>query len=637
MFVDKLTIDLEIITSGERISVATGDVKRLDLTLEPWGFRGEVEIWMWGETPADDPFLPYFASHDPVEVALAVALPETPEEILKVQGLVSDRRLEEQSFRKASRAPILVRRYTLSFEDRGAALWREHFPSVLETDVTLKEEIARQLPEGVRIDLSWDVLARRRGMLCLALGAQGPSFYDFLLWLVDRFDGVFAYDYLNQRYLLDGGKSMQGDEGKLRSDEIETIAVRLPAPPRASARVMNVSTEATGMADVAQGQAIEGVRRDVMVRSAIASDMDDRKVLETGRLEAPAFEFEVEFSRYPRIACHPWRPLSFQREFFSSALLGQGKTLRCQRLMLKAKAEDYEGVKGHRANTASFEMACSATFESEGDKVVRLPAFETVRYPLYAEGKIRCEIGEDGDRTYIVYTDDNSQTHYKVYVPLWNKEILVPFGPDFMPGHLYFPAFRDSRVLVALHFDEPELLRFLDWGADVQLPVDSQGNHILFGKNKTSETSARHYYEDSKPVFSIQRLENGDIELLSMSDGTLVLETREDSSLKSGSAKFDVTVDVAAGEGKLTMAAKGAISKISSGYEGSRKGLNNDLEGATTQTKASLDNMGGAINDKADGVDGKLDEAGAALAERTAKLKASAAEIRAKLEAQAKL
>ncbi len=80
-------------------------------------------------------------------------------------------------------------------------------------------------------------------------------------------------------------------------------------------------------------------------------------------------------------------------------------------------------------------------------------------------------LGDTGDRAYTVYEDDKtSLDRYRVLLPTWNATIEVPFTPLFQPGHLYFPAYRESRVLVAVGFDRASLLAFLDWGESVRLP-----------------------------------------------------------------------------------------------------------------------------------------------------------------------
>jgi hypothetical protein len=371
----------------------------------------------------------------------------------------------------------------------------------------------------------------------------------------------------------------------------------------------------------------------VLVCSSVSSDVDERKAVETRRLRIRGQELELHFSSFPAIDCWPGARFKLQREFFSKALLSVDKTFRFSQVQMQGRAKKEQPSDNYDAPHCLYDIGMEAVCEREDDPVVKLPPHETPRFPIFVEGKVICDMGDDGDRSYMVFTDSKtSMSYYKVHVPLWNKTIMVPFGPDFIPGHLYLPAFKDSRVVVALYFDRAEIVRFLNWGADVQLPMDSQGNHLLFGKNKTSETSARHIYVDSKPVLSIQRMSEGDVELMRMEEGTIVLETKEDASAKKGMEKFDLTPQVAAARAKLTMASKSSIANISGGFEKASGSLNTEIEAALTQARATLDQAEGAVRQKVDEVTGMMEEALAQLSKKTSELQGTSNKIKGELK-----
>jgi hypothetical protein len=58
--------------------------------------------------------------------------------------------------------------------------------------------------------------------------------------------------------------------------------------------------------------------------------------------------------------------------------------------------------------------------------------------------------------------------------------------------------------------------------------MDTQGNHILFGKTATSQTSVQHVYVDDKPVLHMKRTSDKDTEMIKMVEGSLILETKEE-------------------------------------------------------------------------------------------------------------
>ena len=75
---------------------------------------------------------------------------------------------------------------------------------------------------------------------------------------------------------------------------------------------------------------------------------------------------------------------------------------------------------------------------------------------------------------------------------------------------------------------EARICRVLDWGERVFFEQDTQGNHLLMGKNAKDETSIRHVYEDNKPVLSIKRVKDNDTELVKLQDGKITFQTQEE-------------------------------------------------------------------------------------------------------------
>lgn len=641
MFADTLTLELNLVVQNDSYSAKGSSIKSFRAQLHPWGFSGEVEFLVSCETTAD-PLLDLFLRPDPMETRLSLRgvhnLPDPPPPPLVVTGLVTHKAVTETTYRDLKGNPILHRIYTVRFEDYAGLLWRQHFPTQLAADATMGEVVKQQVVEGISLEQDWNRLKSEQPMICLGLGETRTSFFDFLMWYVDRFDGVFLHDYDESCYRLSAAKDTGAKPAMVRGAEVEKIRVRLPETARASGRVLNASTEASKTVAVPRKSGVDGVFRDVLIRTPVASAIDDRKGLESGRLKTPEPELEVTFKQYPTVPFWPGTLLKLQPEDFNSKLLAIGKTFRCYQLSLAGKESGSELQGLVNQPFSVYDVELDTLWERDDDPVVKLPPYSDPSYPIYVEGKIVCEMGEDGDRCYMVYCDEKtSQYYYKVQIPLWNKQIMVGFAPHFVPGHFYIPAYKDARVLLALYFDRAEIIRFIDWGADVQLPAESQGNHILFGKNKTSETSAQHVYVDSKPVFSIRRICDGDIELVQIEDGTILLETKEDQSLKQGEPKFDLTPKVAAARAKLSMATKSSLAQISGGYEQASAALKAEINGAVGQTKAALEGMEDEISGKVEQVSGEIEAAVAQLSEKAAALQGAAEEAKAELKKKLKL
>ena len=158
-------------------------------------------------------------------------------------------------------------------------------------------------------------------------------------------------------------------------------------------------------------------------------------------------------------------------------------------------------------------------------------------FPILVEGKIVSEQGEENAETYQIYQDaTTSQDQYKIKIPLWaNQMVPVLFEPVFFSGHFYFPAFKNARVLVSLGLHSARIHRFLDWRAGARLPMDSQGNKLLMGQTASSQTAMSHSLVDTKPVFKVQRISDKDLEIITMSEGSLLLQTKEEEQEGQGS------------------------------------------------------------------------------------------------------
>ena len=102
-----------------------------------------------------------------------------------------------------------------------------------------------------------------------------------------------------------------------------------------------------------------------------------------------------------------------------------------------------------------------------------------------------------------------------------------PKIPGQFPGHFYFPAYKDERVLLALDHDRAWIKRFLDWRPGARLPAEGQGNHLLLGKKDGDQTSIRHLYESAKPVLAIERTMAKDTQLIEVKEGTILIRTEE--------------------------------------------------------------------------------------------------------------
>jgi hypothetical protein len=366
----------------------------------------------------------------------------------------------------------------------------------------------------------------------LPLGAEGneASFYDFVGWFVSTHNGVWIYDSAKDEYTLSASKSESDESVQMDKLDVEDLRIEFPQTIRHDVAVLNSYSEKPQRTVIEQKQAVDGIRHDCLLRLPIAADYQQQSSLEEERLKIREHEISLTFQRFPRDTCGPGRLTEFSGAGWSDQIFSSGKVYRVRNLLLDASAVASEITADHNMPHARYNIDMSSQLELKSERWVSLPPFKRPVFPLYVEGKIVSEQGGDAAETYQIYQDAKSSLdQYKVSIPLWNnQQVVVPFEPNFFSGHFYFPDYRNARVLVALEFHSGRIQRFLDWRPGARLPMDTQGNLVLFGKTAKSKTCVQHVYVDDKPVLDMKRTSGKDTEMIKMVEGSLILETKEE-------------------------------------------------------------------------------------------------------------
>ncbi len=539
MFFDRLDATLELTISGSTTTIAAGNLKKFDLELTPWGYLGSAEWWIVCVSSAsEDTLFATFIEKDiiSVQLSLARAFTEVGEEVeekptaLVVKGLVVEKSVLERAFSDVAGEPILQRRYTIRFGDRGAVLWAQHRPSALYVDKTLKDLVEANKPDGVNIDHAWSASSTTYPVLSLGLGlaTNDATYYDFLFWLFDELNVGFFYDPAADKYTIADAKPTSAAVA-LRRAEVETLECVFPPLRRDAVTVLNAySDAATKQKDLTNADGVTGVRVDYLIRSPIAADLDTRATLETARAKQRDPEARVELCLFPALPFVPGMIVELAPEW-STNVYQHGKQYRIVSARIAAQAELQEATETDKDATNRYALDYVLQLELNTDPIVRRPPFRRPAWPFYVEGKVLSEVGAADELTFQPYTDQQtSLDYYKVKIPLWaDQKVIVPYEPITHPGHFFFPLYKDERVLVALYFTKARIRAFLDWRPGGRLPTDSQGNHLLVGKKDKNQTSISHVYEDQKPVMTITRTLDTDVQTITISEGMIRWDTRD--------------------------------------------------------------------------------------------------------------
>ncbi len=638
-YAEELRFELSLTLGGKSFAIPGGQVKHVSVRMAPYGFQASVTFWT-GLEKNDAPLFTAFQKPDLIQVRLSIApvdptLSEPPAPLV-LQGLVRSRRMLAEPHGTKGGTELAFRRYTVEFADAAQVLWRQHRPTELHTDMSMAELLEAH-KASLQLSLDWAELRRKLPMLCLALGSDAPgvSFYDFVLWYVDAHGGVFAYDSQKNQYLLADSKPA-GEAAPLDPLRVQHVRMRLPPPIRHGARVLNAVALAPTTEVLTQQQAATGISHDVLLRTPLTDVAEQRQKLEKNRLQVLQPRLELSFDKYPPVSVYAGALLRLEGGLWASGLKGLDEDQRVRELDMDIQAEHQGRHDGQQALSANYHVRMTAQLESASEPVVSLPPFRTPRYPIHVEGLVHAPGGEPTDRRWLIVEDEKTSViAFRMTVPLWNKTVSVPAEPLHFPGEFFFPPYKNTRVLVELHLDRADLVRFVDWQEGVRTPMAGQGDQILLGQNKTSQTAFTHDFQDDKPVWRMLRTSGGDTQVVRMSEGNLFIQVKESSASVSTAPTYDVSPQVEAAKGDLSAAVGGAIGQTSAAYMGAMTAARAKMKSVQTETKAALGGaraeVGAKVAEARSGISsamGKLDQGLGELSGAAAAAKAAFEKLR---------
>ena len=613
-----------------------GNIKEFEVRASSYGFTGRLRLWVVAD--GQDDFFGLVTAVGLLQLELRLAkslyrvdpLPGP----LVVAGIVQARHLREVAVPDVSGSPVLYREYTFDFCDAARALWSEHRPCIVYAKTSIDTLIKQHTPAPISVRSAWSLGKRVRPMICLGLGADEASFYDFVFWLADSEYGHIWYDYAKQALVLDSTKPSVGPQRGLAFGAINdmgSVRVTLAPPPRAAVQILNSRDGATSPRSVDQPNAIAGLRRDIMIHTALEGGAQTRQDTEKRRAATGVFDVQIDFDAYPEMYLAPGLLLKIGDEFGSSIFLA-GKSLRTLGLTVSGMATNQTPEFDIENTATEYDVAFQLDLEAADDPRWRGPAYRTPRYPLRAEGKIVSAVGSDGDRAYTVYSESEGSDSYKVSFALWNSTISIDLTPDFLPGHLYFPAYKDSRVMVSLDFDSARVHRYLDWGKDVTVPSASLGNHLLLGKNETSETSIKHWYVDNAPQLVIARVHSGDMGTVTIDEGLLRLELTDDSGVAGFAATTSVEPQAQLAKAEVQQKSDMAVADLEDASSTAQTQLTGSVEQATTELRTQAEQISSQIEGKARTLDQALADVGTSISARAEEAEGVLREARQRLD-----
>lgn len=539
---DHLVFTLKLKIKGKEYKIPGGNVKDCQLDCQLYGFDGSLFFSLPDDEAYEDKLIKAFIKEALIEIDLSIMpvfnLPKPPPKPLVVKGMVTAKQVQEEIYTELSKPKVLYRHYHLKFADPAQVVWRQHYPCELYVKQTMEQVIKAQLTSHINLKMNLPALKTKQAMICLGMAFDDTlnngthhrhnraSFYDFIIDYVSTHYAHFYYDYQKHYYQISADRLKPEKNKPFLPMEVLSVTSYWQESKRYQVQLLNAVVKPAKKETLSHQEAIEGVRHDYLLREHVASQFSEYKENAKTRLKNHGENLDVQFSRWPVQTFSPGSIFSVDKKVWSQGLSYLQKKYRTRRLQIHAsKIQDDSEVDIHNTSTA-YHLRYQTQNELSDCEKPSLPDCLPVAYPIQVEAKIISTVGKDSDKTYDYEKNkETSKQQYKVNIPLWDKTIFIQVKPDTMNPHFYFPHYRNTRLLLNMYLYEATIKRVLDWGERVPLPLNTQGNHLLMGKDKENETSIRHVYEGENPALLVKRQKEDDNEQIKLKEGTLILET----------------------------------------------------------------------------------------------------------------
>ena len=541
---ESLAFTLTLTIDGTQHSIPGANIKHCHIEAHSYGFTSTLGFYLPNDQ-RDDTLVNDYVNENLISVELQVKavhnLPDPAPQPLTLKGLVTEKSLSESAYREISGAPVLYRYYQFVFVDAARVLWQQHYPSELYVDETISNVITAQVVSPIELTIDFPPAEVIKPLICLSLGNRDSihhgetgttnkaSFYDFLMDYLAHNNGFLNYDYETNSYSISNEEAPLQTSTDFLPYEVLNIESHWPETSRTVVRLLNGTADNSKQEDIDNDQSVEGIKQDILLRHTIESRYTSRKDLETNKLRKQGQQLTALLSQWPQQDFWPHKSFSMNKSVDGKTFIHTDKTYRVNSLMIKIDALNDSPEQDVDLEYTKYGLSyCVKTHDSDSPQP-SFPSYQSPKYPAFVEGVIVSEQGEDDEKTYDVPSnEDTGQFEYKVNIPLWDLTIKLLLEPDFLNPHFFFPFYRDTKLLLCFDLYRAHVIRVLSWGEGVQLPMATQGNHLLFGKKAEDQTSMSHVYEDNKPVLAIKRTKENDTELIQLEEGSLILQTCEE-------------------------------------------------------------------------------------------------------------
>lgn len=541
MQVDDLEGTVSLTVDGEVFKIPLGNINLLEFFLRPWGFEGKLG-WVVTCDSQPDKFNAPFQKNKPIkaefDLMVGLAGSDSSDRVpLKLDAWITGRHFKEQlaeNIRLKSNKELL-RYYHVNFIDPARLFWKQHFPQKLYANTTYKAIFTEQSPTEISLKMDWDVLEKQKQQIMITAIPEGrgrSSFYDFVMWFVYQQNGVFYYDYANKQYVISGKKPTASGKpaATIAFNQIAAYEMNLANIDYASIEVINASATNAKKESQSGEDVLKPIVRDYLSIWDIPAQFTADCELIKSRPGDIKTVVNLDLAALPLVMMVPWNEISMGQDWSSQAWPSE-KKLVVENILASFSCEVDAVLSNYNNTTGKFVFTYRVQAYESGLTCVAFPDFVYPDYPVQVEGNIVSDQGDEKNLTFSLAEDSDTKVkYYQAEIPVFEKiKVQLPYQPDNLNGQFFFPPYRNQKVSIALWLESSAIDGYVDWRTNTPQTVDSQGNHIVLGQSETSQTTLRHYYTDNKPQLDINRVLEKDSQMITLSEGSILLHTVENS------------------------------------------------------------------------------------------------------------
>lgn len=540
-FSDNLQINTVLTIKGTSYKVDGSNIKSLSMDLRQWGFSGSISFYM-SNHPLKETLYDNFIKDDPIHITIAVkyglTTPKNEKIIpLSLKGVVCDRAYHEvsgsyQEDTLLKSHPVLYRIYTITFTDPAAFYWKQSFPVKLYVDSTYKAVITDQKTADITINYDWDVVDKVHPQILVSCSDMGDqaSFYDFLINYIRDHCGYLIYDYQKSCYSVASKRPKDKDPVSRWALQLGWHHVELPRVNYSKTSLINAVAPTPSTVAIDNANVIKPLARDLVSIHTTPQLFNDHASLEKQKDTRSRNPVRWGYSCFPYQITTPNDLVHFNGPDWSKQSYLYKKKYRIDRLRLDAQLiEDVDTDTLNHPN-GTYEISYQIDGLLDKDTYISYPEVNASPYPVHVEALVYSDQGKSDEAVYMYADDKNTSIkYYQCEIPAWNKlKVRVRHEPDNLNGQIYMPPYKGQKVLLGIFQNTSSILAYLDWRTYAALPLEGQGNHVVFGKSQTDRTTIKHAYTNNIPQLDINRTLQKDTQTISMGDGFIVLHAKEE-------------------------------------------------------------------------------------------------------------